>query len=160
MICSRGRADWCGRRRGGAGAGREEKEGASRAASHGSRRPCSWPGRCHPRGGGVARPCPGPELLRELSRPCPRIAGGPEMGSLREEEDEESRPERHPAGLEPAVGVSAAVEVTPEGSALTLRGGGSDPAAVGEAQRTCEQRLPPANFSSRLSPAPQLIALF
>lgn len=76
------------------------------------------------------------------------------MGSLREEEeeDEESRPERYPAGLEP--------EVTAEGSARTLRGGGSDPAAVGavaEAQRTCEQRLPPASFSSRLSPAHRLI---
>lgn len=85
------------------------------------------------------------------------------MGSVREDEDEESRPEQYPAGLKPALGVSASVEVNPEGSALTLRGGGSDPAAVGaaaEAQRTCEQRLPPANFSSPLSPAPQLIALF
>lgn len=56
------------------------------------------------------------------------------MESLREE-DEESRPERHPAGLEPAVGVSAALEVIPEGSALTLRGRGSHPAAVGAAGR-------------------------
>lgn len=60
------------------------------------------------------------------------------MGSLREEEDEddeESRPERRPAGLEPAVGVSAALEMTPESSALAPRGGGSQPAALGAAGR-------------------------
>lgn len=77
------------------------------------------------------------------------------MGSLREDEDEESRPERNSARLEPAVSVSPALEVTPEASALTLRGGGSEPAA--EAQRTCGQRLPPAGFSCRLSPAPRLL---
>lgn len=159
MICSRGRADWCGRRRGGAGAGREEKEGASRAASHGSWRPCSWPGRCHPRGGGVARRRPAKRLLRDLSRPCPGGSGegaaaaspAAEMGSLREE-DEESRPARPPAGLQPAVGVSAALEGTPE-AAAPIRGRG---VAAG-AQRTCKQRLPPASFSCRPSPADRLI---
>lgn len=61
------------------------------------------------------------------------------MGSLREEEEEEdeSRPERHPAGLGSAVGVSvsAASKGTPEASALALREGGPEPAAVGAAGR-------------------------
>lgn len=92
-------------------------------------------GRCSPAAPGPVG-CPVPSARRALAAPrWARCGARAEMGSLREEDDEESRSERRSAGLEPAVGVSAALEVTPEGSALTLRGGGSRPAAVGAAGR-------------------------
>lgn len=93
-------------------------------------------GATHPRGGGGV-PGPGGRShtsdRRALAAPGRAQCGArAEMGSPREEEEdeeEESRSERRPAGLGPAVGLRAALEVTPQGSAPTPRPGLGAPAS-------------------------------
>lgn len=55
----------------------EEEVGASRAVSNGKRRPCRCPGRCHPRGGGVARRQPVREAAPSPLTAAVRVSAAP-----------------------------------------------------------------------------------